>query len=165
MCILRKPLNFKMDFFGADISLFVCILQFYRMLPLKKNKNRNKVEKHVLFTGFVAANHDDKQCWSSWSFSSMPSSSLPNPWSTKEWTFTACEGWRRTHYTPPPYGPAIAWSDISEGIIESLVFKCIQNMNVLCKFSVTTSWVFCLFFCCLKMQSKIRVRIIHQHAM
>ena len=40
----------------------------------------------------------------------------------------------------------VAISDISAGIIESSVFKCIQNMNFLCKFSVTTSSVSYLFF-------------------
>ena len=44
-----------------------------------------------------------------WSFSGLPSSNLPNRWSTKQWTSAACGGGgcRRTHRTPTPYGPAV----------------------------------------------------------
>ena len=45
-----------------------------------------------MFTGFAAANHDDEHCWSSWPFSSVPSSSLLSRWSTKKWISAACWG-------------------------------------------------------------------------
>ena len=59
-------------------------------------------------------------------------------------------------------------SDISEAMIKSSFFECLQIMMFLCYFFVTTSSVFCLlFFFFPKEQSKIGVHIIiiHRHAL
>lgn len=86
MRILLKLLTSKWIFFGVETTLCV----YFTV--------RNK----VLFTEFAAVSHDDQQCWSSWSFSSVPSSSLPNRWSTKKWTSAVCAGCGCGHTSAPP---------------------------------------------------------------
>ena len=58
-------------------------------------------------------------------------------------------------------------SDISEEMIKSLFLECFQIMTFLRYFFVTSSCLFSslFFFCFVKVQSKIGVRIIHGRAL
>lgn len=71
---------------------------------LKRTKIEVKLKICILLWVFPS-----KPWCSSWCFSSVPGSSLPNRWSTKKWASVACgqEGVQRHPLHAPPYRPAI----------------------------------------------------------